>query len=258
MDIVDININTCKYVSRRKLRHVNYVKNISHWINSNDLYINCKSINIVHKYKKFLNQRNINVIKKCIEYKINIIPVLYQINNSVVELLVKHLFNYENYYMFKIIYEYIKINHINYAIYACDNGYINIVKYLHKKVKLTKKDFQSYNREPCQLSYYNGNTGVVKYLHKKIGLEKTYFQSDDNHLCRWTCYYGHYDVVKYLHKKIELTKQDFQSNDNFACTWACENGYINVVKYLHKEIGLTKDDFQSNGNSAHQWACHNN
>jgi len=121
--------------------------------------------------------------------------------------------------------------------WACIYGHLDVVKYLHKEIGLTNED---YNRA-CQLACLYGNIDVIKYLHQELKLSKQWFQVCIN----YACYYGHLDVVKYLHRNIGLTKEDFQKDDNYACRMAYKNGHNHIVKYLQKEIGFLKEDFQS-------------
>jgi len=81
MDIVDININIHKYISNKMKRHDNAITNISFWNQLDKNNINLKNTKIINKYSKFLNQRNIQIIVKCIEKKINIIQ--YYINSII-------------------------------------------------------------------------------------------------------------------------------------------------------------------------------
>jgi len=132
---------------------------------------------------------------------------------------------------------------------------IEIIRYLHREMRLTKEDFKSANYYVCIVACQNGHIDVVKYLHREIGLTKRHFKSKKNSACRYACNHGHLNVVEYLHREIGLTKQDFQEFNNLVCVWTCENGHVNIVEYLHKEIGLTKQDFQSKNNLACIQAC---
>jgi len=294
MDIVDNNVSVTKYVINNNKRHVSLSNNIACWLKLNINYINEENKSIINKYKKILNQKDINTIIKCTKHNINIVPVMYQLNNNNINLLIDESFKCINICMIKHINNYVKIGYdllIEQVNIFCWDGYFNVVKYLHKEIGLTQQNFQSNDNYTLLLAYENGRLNVVKYLHKKINLTKGDFQSDDNyslhwacrngHLdvvkyshkeiglskenfqsrnnyaCRMACSYGYVDVVKYLHQEIRLTRQDFQSDDNYACRWACCNGHITVVKYLHQEIGMTKEDFQSRYNYAYRWACNN-
>ena len=257
MDIVDIDVNIHKYMLVPKHRHIMYVNNISYWLRLDKNIINKKNKQIINNYKKFLNQKNIIIVMECIEYDIFIMPILWCVFKNIVELIEK-AFSCQNINMLKLISKHIDKNTlIKYMKKSCENGYINVVKYLHREIGLKKEDFQSDYNYACIFACKNGHINIVKYLHRKIKLTKEDFQSNRNYAYRYACDNGHFDVVKYLHQEIGLTKQDFQSNHNLACQWACDNGHLNIVKYLHREIGLTKKDFQSEGNFACRYACDN-
>jgi len=261
MDIVDIIVNSHKYISYDTKRHVCTGKNISHMIQLEVNNINSKNVKIVSKYSKFLDQRNIQIIMKCIKQHIHIVPILYQLNNDDIKLLIKKSFEHVNIHMLKILHNYVVdlISHdnlIKYIMNACIDGHINVVKYLHREIGLKKENFMSYDNNACELACENGHIDIVKYLHQEFGLTKEDFQSGDNYACQWACQNGHIDVVKYLHQEIGLTKDNFQTHNNLACRMACHNGHIDVVEYLHQEVGLTKQDFQSNNNHACRWACY--
>jgi len=237
MDIVDININIHKYMLTSKHRHILHVTNISHWLCVNKNIINNANKQIINNYKKFLNQRNIIIVTRCVKYKIHIVPILCcnveNINNLIVEMI-----KYRNINMLKLIGNYFNNkNTIKYVKMACRYGHINIVKYLHQEIEWSKENFQS-DEYLCLIACENGHLDVVKYLHLKIRLPKKNFQSRNNYACRWACEKGHLNVVKYLHQKIKLTKQDFQSDDNFACQCARKNGHLDVVRYLREEIKI--------------------
>jgi len=291
MDIVDININVYKYTLDNTKRHVNDSNNISHWIKSNN--INARNTPIFNKYIKFLNQKDMTTLVKCIKYNINIVPVLYQLNYNDINLLITESLKYGNIYMMTLINNCIKIDKkllIKQIQSACNNGHCNVIKCLHKKFKLTKQDFKIRNNIACKMACEYDHFNIVKYLHRKIGLSKQDFKSNDcnsvcilaceydyinivkylhtkfgftkedfqlfgSYTCRIACVKSNYNVIRYLHKQIGLSREDFQTNNNEACKRACENGQLSIVKYLHQEIGLTKQDFQSSRNKACRKAC---
>jgi len=113
MDIVDIIINTRKYISNNSKRHVCVGNNISYWIQLNINIIVSKHAKIIGKYLKFLNQQNTKIITKYIKYKINVVPILYKLNYNDIKLLIKKSFKYENVYMLRILHDYIikLVNH---------------------------------------------------------------------------------------------------------------------------------------------------
>jgi len=248
MNIVDNDLNTTKYTDNNNKRHVSSINNITYWLKLNVDYINEENKQIINKYKKILNQKNIDTIIKCIKYSINIVPIIYQFNHNNIHLLISKALRCMNIYIIKLINKHARINCdiinkqllMHYLI-----NYIKFTKFLHEKKILTKQDIQLYDNFACKWICEKGYVDTVKYFHKNIGLEKVDFQSNNNISCVNACEKGHVHVIKYLHQRIGLTKQDFQSRNNYAYQYACRYGYIDVVKYLHQHIGLTKNDLQN-------------
>jgi len=292
MNIVDINVNFHKYIPNGTKRHICISNNISHWIQLNANKIDSKNTKILKKYLKFLNRKNMQIIIKCIERKINIVPILYQLNYNDIKLLIDNSFECVNIQMLKILHNYIVdlISHgelIEYMIYTCENGHLNghvgVVKYLHQlyqptdgEIKfLIKQSFEYANIYMLKIlrnhivSLINhdnlinymiracryGPVIVIKYLHQVIKLTKQDFQSDNNFACKRACESGHVNVVKYLHQEIGLTTQDFRLNNDDACREACYLCHLDVIKYLHQEIKFSKNEFQAHKNYACLWAC---
>jgi len=213
MDIVDINVNIYKYIQNtNKKRNVTWNNNISYWICMDENNINPGSLIIINKCKKILNQKNMNVIIKCIKFRINIIPILYHLGYDDINLLIDRVFFFGNINMLKIINKCIKIYPeilIEHIIWLCTFGSCNIIKYLHKIIKLTNQDFR--------LNYND-----ILYL---------------------ACYHNNINIIKYYHRELGFTKEEFQSNNNEICVKACCNGYNNIVKYLHKCVGINTRTF---------------
>jgi len=264
MNIVDNNVNITKYVNINIKRHTSSSNNTACFIKLDTEYINKENKPIINKHKKILNQKDTNTLIKCTKHNINIVPIMYQLNDDDIHSLINEACKYININMINLINNYIKINcydlfvgkledHITYV--ACEDGHINIIKYLHKNLGLTKKCFLYPHSPELGIACMYGNINIVKYLHKKMKVTTKDFQLANNTACRWTCQNGHVEVVKYLHKKVKLTKEDFKEQDNYSCTRACINGHINVVKYLHQEVKLLKKDFQAQNNYACRLSC---
>jgi len=243
MDIVDNNINTTKYVNNIIKRHVSLSNNIVFWLKLDIKLINENTKSIINKHKKVLNQKDTNTLIKCIKHNIDIVPIMYHLNDDNINLLINTSFNYINIYMIKHIGNHIKINREFIAkqmLMFCRYGCVNAIKYLQKKFELTKQDFQMNNNHAGRWACRNGHVNVVKYLHKFIGLDKTNFQSlyDINYVCIWACQNGHINMIKYLHVMLGFTKVNFQAYDNYAYNMACRESYSTIIKYLLKEINI--------------------
>jgi len=288
MNIVDIITISRKFTNDNDDRHITYNNNITYFINISHNYINPENKHILNNYKRFLNQLNMKTIIQCIKSNIIIVPILYRLSNHDIIILINNSIEHNNIDFLNILsdciyfdntffrkthiilLDIIKLIHkkvgltkedyqtkYSYVYYtACEYGRVNVIKYLHKEIKLTKEDFQSQNNYVCRLACNHGQINIIKYLHQKIGFEKHNFEPNiSNNSCILACQNGNINVVKYLHEYIGLTKADFQFSNNDACMIACQDGHIDVVKYLHKVIGLTKRDFQSQNNSPCRLAC---
>jgi len=99
MNIVDVIVIIHKYDNKKNKRHININNNISHYLRLNIKYINIKTHNIVNKYKRFLNQRDMNTLITCINNNIQIIPVINIINKNIMQI----IFNKSNTSYLKII-----------------------------------------------------------------------------------------------------------------------------------------------------------
>jgi len=249
MNIVDIYIDIYKYVLKKEQRHITHTNNISHWICIDNKNINFSNIKIINDNKNFLNRKNTEIIIKCIKHKINIVPILYYIDD--IDVLIKHSIFNSNRCVLRLIFDnyFYKNCNLIFIKYFYDNVKpdLSILKCLHKGIGLTKKDHLSVFSWRS-IIFKTSNLNIIKYLHKKIGVIKQDYNSDVviGDVCYMACYYGHVDIVKYLHKKIGFTKQDYELNNHIACYMAYMSGYINVIKYLHQEIKLTKQNFIEN------------
>lgn len=104
--------------------------------------------------------------------------------------------------------------------YAAENGYLEMVKYLHKN----GADIMAANNLAVRTAARNGHLETVRYLCEN-GADIT---AVDNHAVRWAAWKGHLEVVKYLHEN----GADITECNNEAVRWAAENGHLDVVEYL--------------------------
>ena len=56
----------------------------------------------------------------------------------------------------------------------------------------------------------NGHLNVVTYLHREIGLTVDDLRSDDNYALYTACKYDHLDIVEYLQDNFELEEKEEQ------------------------------------------------
>jgi len=100
---------------------------------------------------------------------------------------------------------------------ACNQGYINLLMYLHR-IKTTIQD------EEIIWASLNGHLPVVEYLCS-IGADP---RIKNNTPIGSASSRGHLPVVKYLHS----VGADPTADDNYAIRWASSQGHLPVVKYL--------------------------
>ena len=242
MDIIDIVCVSRKYIKMISNRHISYVNNVTYWIKLSVSYINRNNKDIVSEYKRFLNQKDVDVIKCCLEHDIIVVPVIYQMNNDDIKMIIDKSIEYNNVKMLTTIYEHVEL--YEYIIKSENYIHLCIVKFMHKTLKLKKDDFQFDNNCLCKYSFYNNYFDTIKYLHKKIGYSKEYFCTKNNHLICHSCVNGHINILKYLHRNIVITQENICSWLLFSISWILENGHFDIVRYLHKEIGLTRKYFE--------------
>jgi len=173
MDIVDNNVNTNIYINSNNKRHVSLTNNIAYWLKLDNKYINKENKSNIGKYRKILNQKDINTIIKCTKYNINIVPIMYKLKYDDINLLINEALRCVNIYMIILIDNYVKINRkliIEQILIYCNN--INVVKYLHQKIKLIKQDFQLDDNRVYIWSYRNGHIEMVMLMLLNIYIKK--------------------------------------------------------------------------------------
>jgi len=167
MNIVDIINIGFKYINNVNNRHISYCNNISIWIRINKKYIKDKTKKIIINYKRYLNQRDIYVILRCIKCIIYIIPILYQLSNNDITMILclcnnnQRLFSEQqnhcnNILLIKLIINYNYYSHefmAKYIAQVCKNGNLNIIRCLHQSKQLS---FNIDYIEICEMSMYYG------------------------------------------------------------------------------------------------------
>jgi ankyrin repeat protein len=109
----------------------------------------------------------------------------------------------------------------DYALrYACENGNLPVIKYLHSKgADLTAMDNYCLS-SACE----NGHLDIVKFFRES----KVDIFSTNNYALRHSCYYGKLPIIKYL---VEFGADIHDINDD-AVSQACTSGQLDVVEYL--------------------------
>lgn len=102
---------------------------------------------------------------------------------------------------------------------ACENGHLEIVKYLFKNgIK---------PHDAINFASGNGHLNIVKYLYKN-GFKATCIGID------WAGENGYLEVVKYLHK-------NGIKHSSYVINWASKKGHFEMVEYLKKHKKYKKN-----------------
>jgi len=240
MNSVNIVHNIFKYKPKRAIRHISYNNNIVYFTLINHLQVNKKTKHIINEYKRYINRKNTNIIIKCFDHNINISPITYLMSHDDIrKISIAALINGK--YLFDCYFEKQKLKKI-FEVSVFDkytNSHHEIIECLKRstnKLKTFKLINNYVDDMVCTYACYNGYINLVKYMHRNLGLSKINFTSYKNTSCRFACVNGHIDVVKYLHKHVKLTKKDFDTFDNFAHYYAMNHGNVNILRYLDEEI----------------------
>lgn len=183
-----------------------------------------------------------------------------------------------------------------YIPYVCSNDLIDVVKWIHSKVKLSKEDFEFLDdREtydhPGTLDYdvvglldsQGRQNGISDHKSKKreiswIAITKDICEQNHLKLLTWfcnefklsppadinpphlftiACGYGYIEIAKWLKLRFNMTRNQCISKDGYEFAYACESGYFEVVKWLHEEFRLTMEECSTMNGYALQHANEN-
>ena len=98
-------------------------------------------------------------------------------------------------------------------IWACRNGHLPVVRYLHETVG------EPWSAGEMDCASHDNQLAVVEYLHKSLGATCTHYAMD------WASKNAHLTMLKYLHS-IGATPSVY------AMMWARELGHLEVVQFL--------------------------
>lgn len=132
---------------------------------------------------------------------------------------------------------------------CCDYGDFDAVK------RLCGPQFRSiadphYNHDQgFRWACENGHLDIVKFLSTSDELQASGhslvdIHADDEHALRWSCHNGHLEIVQFLTTSpllLSLTSPpDIHANDDQSFQWACENGHLEIVKFLTTSAELRR------------------
>ena len=110
---------------------------------------------------------------------------------------------------------------------------------------LNKEELNGKFIQACQ----NGHLELVKYLLTSPDLkEHANINYKDDNGFKWACRNEHFDIVKYLTSSPDLKdKIDIHLKNDLVFVNACANGQINVIKFL-----LTSPELSEHSNLSHE------
>ena len=126
---------------------------------------------------------------------------------------------------------------------ACENGRLEVVKYLLTSPELTEHaDIHTENDLGFRLACEEGRLEVVKYLLASDELtEHADIHAENDRGFRSACYKGRLEVVKYLLTSDELTAHaNIHARNDEGFIWACRSGHLEVIKYLIIDMSIDK------------------
>lgn len=125
-----------------------------------------------------------------------------------------------------------KHNYCKFA-WACRNGYLVVVQWLHKEFDTTLFDAFVWDSNILVDICFNGHLNILKWLYETSQVNARQIRSRRNYGFRMACKNGHVELAKYLAATFELTKEDICSYDDEALEWAIEGGYTEIIEWLH-------------------------
>ena len=107
-----------------------------------------------------------------------------------------------------------------------------------KYKKLNQEELNDQFIDACE----NGQLEVVKYLLTSAELtEHADIHAQNDSGFSWACAQGHLEVVKYLLTSPELTEHaDIHAGNDEGFKWACRYGHLEVIKYLIIDMNIDK------------------
>lgn len=136
-------------------------------------------------------------------------------------------------YKMPISYEVIKYDVIKHNL---DVSFIKqIFGYNDSKMTFIPNDYFNNNSQYCM--------NILKYLHKYVKLNKNDLKFIHGEMIYSICAYNYMNVLIYFHQTIEIAKKDFEFYSYIYIIAAAYYNNIEIIKYLHNVIGITKQDY---------------
>jgi ankyrin repeat protein len=124
---------------------------------------------------------------------------------------------------------------------ACENGHIQVVKYLIENGYVDVNYTTLYKgRTPLHYACMQGHLDVVKYLFENEETYVNYSDSDGYKPFNLACKNCHMDVINFMikHKRLDLSAKDKNGENPFH--WACRHGHLHYVRFLieHRHVDV--------------------
>src|SRR5436190_9729238 len=120
-----------------------------------------------------------------------------------------------------ITYNKFGTDHSKLGVYAIENGYLNIVKWVKDNCELPN--------DACEIAAMNGHLGILKFLlENECGW--------NSFACSWAAFNGHLEIVKWV-------KENGYEHDKWICSSAAFNGHLEVIKWVKDNL---KDNYLDN------------
>ena len=118
---------------------------------------------------------------------------------------------------------------------ACQNGHLEVAKYLITEHKCNPEHGNINGYTPLHSAACNGHLAVVKYLISKLDCNPKISTDDGHTALHYSCLNGHLDVTRYLILDCNCNPGCLTNRGFFPLHHACKNGHLEVAKYLITE-----------------------
>ena len=129
---------------------------------------------------------------------------------------------------------------------SCENGYLEVVKYLLTSPELKEHaDIHANNDSGFRLACEKGHLEIVKYLLTSADLiQHANIHANNDYGFRSACANGDLEIVKYLLTGTDLKEHaDIHADNDYGFRWACENGQLEIVKFLILDMSIEKTKY---------------
>ena len=125
--------------------------------------------------------------------------------------------------------------------YACENGHLDIVKYLVNTLHCDPQMQDTHGRSPLNLAAGKGRLEVVKFFLEDLKLDCESSDRDGYVPLHFASMGGHLNVVKYLFNEHHCNPQAKGFVSHTPLHLAASNGQLEVVKFLCEYLKLDCD-----------------